>query len=407
MPYTVTGKKYKPYSLTPEQVSTNYGGTSVQAPSDSRSKLQTRKFDSTGWREPSPYTRIVRTPGIWQGSMRLWSCSYNEHSEAVYEGDITSSSPHQRVGVNFDNSYPSVPTSYTYRAEVEALVKLRDLKVQYAVALAELGKSISMIETNLTSVLEAAKAAKRRQWSQVLMHLGIKGHDWRASARSVGGRWLEVNYGWIPLLADIKGAHDDARKGILDVRTRLSVVRDFGTSLSYDDSDTVPVKSGQAQATRITRESGRMGCRVRLDYVLTNDTLRTLSRTGLDDPALVAWELLPFSFMADWIVPLGSWLEAVDAPSGLAFKGGTRTNYVRFQRKQELSYTSAVTGPASNPGLPRQESIALKGFTKVSTTHRSVYLGSPVPVPYVRNPWSGRRALNLAALLAQTLKSFT
>lgn len=241
----------------------------------------------------------------------------------------------------------------------------------------------------------------------MLRHLGISGHNWRESARNVGARWLEVNYGWIPFLSDIKGAHDDARKGILDVRTRLSVIRDFGTSLSSDDSDTIPAKIGQIRVTRKTRESGRMGCRVRLDYTLTNDTLRTLSRTGLDDPALVAWELLPFSFLADWLVPIGSWLEAVDAPSGLAFKGGTRTNYVRFQRKQEVTYSSAVSGPASNPGLPRQETIDLKGFTKVSSTHRSVYRESPVPVPYVRNPWSGRRALNLAALLAQTLKSFT
>jgi hypothetical protein len=36
------------------------------------------------------------------------------------------------------------------------------------------------------------------------------------------------------------------------------------------------------------------------------DTQRTL---GLYDPAGLAWELLPFSFVADWFVPIGNYLE--------------------------------------------------------------------------------------------------
>jgi hypothetical protein len=37
---------------------------------------------------------------------------------------------------------------------------------------------------------------------------------------------------------------------------------------------------------------------------------------GLTNPALVAWELVPFSFVVDWALPIGDWLSSLDAMLG-------------------------------------------------------------------------------------------
>lgn len=33
-------------------------------------------------------------------------------------------------------------------------------------------------------------------------------------------------------------------------------------------------------------------------------------RLGLKDPLSIAWELVPYSFVADWFIPIGAWLQA-------------------------------------------------------------------------------------------------
>jgi hypothetical protein len=46
------------------------------------------------------------------------------------------------------------------------------------------------------------------------------------------------------------------------------------------------------------------------------DSVRNVSALGLTNPALVGWELVPFSFVVDWFTPIGSWLESLTAFEG-------------------------------------------------------------------------------------------
>jgi hypothetical protein len=47
------------------------------------------------------------------------------------------------------------------------------------------------------------------------------------------------------------------------------------------------------------------------------------ARLGLLNPAEVIWELVPFSFVADWFLPIGDYLSALDAPMRFSHVGGT------------------------------------------------------------------------------------
>jgi hypothetical protein len=37
---------------------------------------------------------------------------------------------------------------------------------------------------------------------------------------------------------------------------------------------------------------------------------------GIFNPLLIGWELVPFSFVVDWFIPVGSYLEGIDALLG-------------------------------------------------------------------------------------------
>lgn len=115
--------------------------------------------------------------------------------------------------------------------------------------------------------------------------------------------WLELQYGWLPLLSD---AHDGAETlaHMLNVpaKQKYSVTgkldwtykNQFGTSYSCDGRNTVTwERQGIYKLTVIVSEAVSAG------YQL-----------GLENPELVLWELLPWSFVIDWFIPIGQWMDA-------------------------------------------------------------------------------------------------
>lgn len=130
------------------------------------------------------------------------------------------------------------------------------------------------------------------------------------NASSLASNWLELQYGWLPLLEDAKGAAELlAHRLNIPFQTtyRVSVKRELVTWQATDlGSPTYPIVVG----TRIRKSRRSLVARVR-----EKPTIPKL--LGLLDPAQVAWELLPFSFVADWFIPIGSWLEARGFAQGL------------------------------------------------------------------------------------------
>ena len=50
---------------------------------------------------------------------------------------------------------------------------------------------------------------------------------------------------------------------------------------------------------------------------------RAFNQLGLLNPVSLAWELVPWSFVVDWVLPIGSVLSALSAPAGLIFIDGS------------------------------------------------------------------------------------
>lgn len=57
--------------------------------------------------------------------------------------------------------------------------------------------------------------------------------------------------------------------------------------------------------------------RIKCRYVIRDASLKTLAQVGITNPAATVWELIPYSFVFDWIIPVGGYLESLDALIGV------------------------------------------------------------------------------------------
>lgn len=132
----------------------------------------------------------------------------------------------------------------------------------------------------------------------------------------------------------------------------------------------------------------------RIDALPANETLISLASSGVTNPLLVAWELVPFSFVVDWAIPVGAWLESLDAMLGY---GECYTCTATLTRATWIGEGLDYIKP---DGLKRtsdwQES------QEVVRVDRSASAGVPLPKhPGFKNPASLGHMANGLALLTQ------
>lgn len=76
-----------------------------------------------------------------------------------------------------------------------------------------------------------------------------------------------------------------------------------------------------------TLQSGSVKVRVNINAEVSPDFASSL---GLDNPALIAWELTPLSFVFDWFINVGDFLTGL-TPRGVAFVSGSISTKVDVQ----------------------------------------------------------------------------
>lgn len=189
-----------------------------------------------------------------------------------------------------------------------------------------------------------------------------KGSFFDVNASSLAKNWLELQYGWLPLLEDAKGAAELLAHHLnvpLQKTYRCSVKRAVVTTQSTNlGTPTWPIVVGK----RIRKSRRSLVARIREKQSIPQ-------LLGLLDPAQVAWELLPFSFVADWFIPIGSWIEArgyaqgiegvfittdKDEEEGVAAPGWPGGNYSGITQRwlkvnRTISSSLAVPLPAVKP----------------------------------------------------------
>lgn len=256
------------------------------------------------------------------------------------------------------------------QSQIEALGRLGDRKANLALAIVEARKSVNLIASTAIRLASAYRSVRHGNFKLAAKHLGVK--DTKGGA----GNILQFNYGWMPLVMDANGLAQLVLMGL----TRPLVVsarRTIKTS-----KETKPFYSAEG----FVRQHLRTTCGVsgRLD-----DTYeRIAAQASFPDPLTLGWELLPYSFVVDWLLPVGDYLEALQATAGLSFLSAWQSTSVEteFQVKSVLPSDASGTAPGFRGN----------GYT----FDRKVFSTWPKPSPlYVKSPFKTRNAINAVALI--------
>ena len=148
------------------------------------------------------------------------------------------------------------------------------------------------------------------------------------------------------------------------------------------------------------------GVHVSLTYNLNNSFVRTLTQIGVTNPASIVWELVPYSFVLDWALPIGEWLGLMDADFGWSFRDGA----ISRLSKDFAVVDSLIKARNNNEGSPsviKNDFVRVQGLDSLRyyawDFKRNVLSSSPFPRIYLKNPLSLGHVANATALLAAAL----
>jgi hypothetical protein len=109
----------------------------------------------------------------------------------------------------------------------------------------------------------------------------------------------------------------------------------------------------------------------------------------------LAWEVLPYSFVVDWFLPIGPYLETLSSWDGLVFLDGFETQFTRKNINGVISasfaYPAGGNYQTTVQGDYQAEGIQLNRI-KLTTFPAATF-------PTFKNPFSTGHALNAIALL--------
>lgn len=222
--------------------------------------------------------------------------------------------------MGFGPTGPADP--WTAAHDLKLLNKLRNRVAgngfHAGLAAVEMDKTLRMIAETVHRLARGIHHASRGNFYAAARVLsGNRNRAWHKT-KPAAKNWLELQYGWLPLYSDVyDGAQFLAHhfNVPLQDKTRVTVVARGARPVSA--SPTICEFTKWENFTRKT-----------IIAKITEKDVLTLS--GLLDPAGMIWERIPFSFVFDWFLPIGDWLQARQLPQGL--KGQFVTSTLRKWR---------------------------------------------------------------------------
>lgn len=302
---------------------------------------------------------------------------YNYHAYAPLSGAL------QSLLVEADNI-----------ARTRLLEKAKNQSVNLAMALAERGQLSKMLVEIAKKLLKFWLQLKAGNLYQAAAQL------FPTSPNQLADVHLMYRYGIKPLINDLEGIVKAlATDQDVYYQLRTSSKKKQERKLVYEITGPV---NGINCTTRVY-EWGEV--KVIYDYRVRitsgyDSLVTTLSSMGFANPASLAYELIPFSFVVDWFIPIGNYLNNMDAFNGLTIDKATKTVLTKQYYVFEREFTS-------EPAMPYHKLIkgGIAGFvTERFTCDRSLMTDVPVlPTPEFSAPMSmiKRNAATALALLIQ------
>lgn len=270
---------------------------------------------------------------------------YGNHSYASFASATAGYNPAEVYAI-----YRDIGDPYVAEALNGAREDFRDscsAQAENLVNLAERKQAFAMMTKRMTSLYRFGKALRRFDLAEAANALGVSKRNTRG--RDFADMWLEYWFGWKPLVQDIYNSCELLSRdfAVTPLKGRKKIVYEYtwtrttGSWPYYVDE----------KATHLGRVVAEFQAYVRV----TNPNLALMSAAGLTNPAVVVWELIPFSFVVDWFSNVGSYLKSFSDFHGVELVDP----HYGFKALDQCTWDQSAR-PPSTPGGRGAQSVRIR-----------------------------------------------
>lgn len=241
-------------------------------------------------------------------------------------------------------------------------------KAEIGNSLAEGRQALSMVSARLLQIAKFAKHLNRFEFEKARRDLSLtkKQTDRWSKDRTAANMFLEVHFGWSPLVGDI---YDGLEVLSSPWKDHVAVGRGQNTGL-YEDKSNWPPQAMWSYGYKAVYK-----CKVRYSahVSVSNPNLALANQLGLINPIATAWELVPYSFVVDWFVNVGQFLNSWSDLIGYSITSPTTTTLatLTYTGKYKWDTIREESGEAFHLGRDlalNQGSLYIKPFRGFSVT---------------------------------------
>lgn len=264
----------------------------------------------------------------------------------------------------------------TARLRIGFYEKLKAVRLSVPQVFAERNKTAQLVGDTAIRIADSLRSLRRGDLGGAARGLGLtRDADWYQSESSkrrgrkkrknqttdnlLAQRFLEIQYGWKPLLQDIHGAVEE----LADVELKLPPPTRISKSAKLPIVGDASYKAN-GYYHRSDTWKGVWTQRFYADVAL-HGAISKAASLGFTNPAALAWELLPFSFVVDWFYDVGGYVNAWDAEIGASFSRGGKTTFMKAERVVASQYSdpkSYMGGGTATSSMVSVHRESLSGF---------------------------------------------
>jgi hypothetical protein len=357
----------------------------------------------------------VRTPGF--AITRKSQLPVNPHSVRITElqdGPLVEKSLVESTGIYFNQvdlltlhySGPVELPGHLPEAQFKALRRLIDkmnsgIEANLAQDLVQYGQTVKLIGNTAKRLTKSYTALKSGNIPGAVKELWSGHHpSYNGKGPSVGkstaSNWLELQYGWKPLLQDIHGAMQSLEtlsSQWLVHRTTASAQVDLLTESDVPYHINPALVGGKQYLYTVT------GCKYVVRWKIADPLEAFLAQTGFTNPVNLAWEILPLSFVVDWFSPIGPFLETLSSWDGLQFVDGSFVLHTREVATLNVNFSGVVFGVLHDDhGVWNRQTVAVDRAKLIA------FPGSYLPSVPKNGLKSVTHALNALAIMRTSFR---
>lgn len=282
---------------------------------------------------------------------------------------------------------------WTASEELRLLAKLRQKVIGHSydmgVSLAEVDKLATTVVGTIKTLGFGVMDLRKGDFTRFARRFGTSppGRETsrRLQATDISGRFLEMRYAWQPAVSDV-----------------FEAAKAFEALSNGPRQQVFKASSRKSRSPRMNTNYGFVQQQLVVKRQYTYEMYEELSafrQMGLGNPATILWERIPWSFVVDWFIPVGTYLSVIGQ---VPFMKGRwmRSSSVKTICSGSAPMDPSVSGLTNYESLPPTPSAE---FTLFNLERTVSFSAPPVPRPNLRvaGAVQGARIGNAVALAHQ------